>query len=122
MDISALSHGELQKLKSRIEKEIEARNKKQRGQAMDEIRSIVAKYGLKLEEMVANPATRKSRKNIAKAAAKPTKVVRESADVLYRHPDDSQLTWSGGRGRPPRWVNDWKAAGRSLEEARVTIK
>lgn len=120
MDLSAQSYGELQKLKSRIEKEIEVRNKKQRGQAMDEIKSIVAKYGLKLEEVIANPATRKSLENTTNAAAKPTKSVRKSAVVLYRHPDNSQLTWSGGRGRPPRWINDWKAAGRSLEEARVT--
>jgi len=36
-----MSLGELQKLNTRIEKEIESHGKKQRGQALDEIKSIV---------------------------------------------------------------------------------
>ena len=43
MDLSALSVGDLQKLAARIEKEIESRNKKKRGQVMEEIKTIVAK-------------------------------------------------------------------------------
>lgn len=118
MDISALSLGELQKLKTKIEKEIEGRNKKQRGQAMDEIKSIVAKYGLKLEEVISSKpaASPKTRKGAAKKPAKPAK---KASAVLYRHPENEQLTWSGGRGRPPQWIKDWKATGRSLDEARV---
>ena len=122
MNLSTLSHGELQKLKTRIEKEIESRSKKQRGRAMTEIKSIVAKYGLKLEEVISsNPAaspkarkgaTRKPVNETARSAKKPSAIV-------YRHPENAQLTWSGGRGRPPQWIKDWKAAGRSLDEARV---
>lgn len=117
MDLSALSHGELKKLKIKIEKEIESRDKKQRGQAMDEIKSIVAKYGLKLEEVIANPAARKPRI----AAAKPAKKfsTKKSAPILYRHPDNPKLTWGGGRGRRPQWIKDWEAAGRTLDEIRV---
>lgn len=116
MDISALSIAELQKLKTKIEKEIESRNKKQRGQAMGEIKSIVAKYGLKLEEVMGSPVVREPRIGTAKAAGKPAK--RDTA-ILYRHPENPQLTWAGGRGRPPQWIKEWKASGRNLDEARV---
>lgn len=117
MDISAMSVGELQKLKTRIEKEIESRNKKQRGQAMDEIKSIVAKYGLKLDEVMGKPISRKPRSEASKTAAKSAK---KPDAILYRHPENPALTWSGGRGRPPQWIKDWKASGRSLDEARIT--
>lgn len=116
MDISVMSVGELQKLKTRIEKEIESRNKKQRSQAMDEIKSIVAKYGLKLDEVMGKPVARKPRTEASKTAAKSAK---KPVAILYRHPENPSLTWSGGRGRPPQWIKDWKASGRSLDEARI---
>lgn len=53
MELTGLSLGELQKLKTRIEKEIAGRNKRQRGQALGEMKSIAAKYGLKLEDVIA---------------------------------------------------------------------
>jgi DNA-binding protein H-NS len=117
MDLSVMSLGELQKLKVKIEKEIESRSKKQRGQALDEIKSIVAKYGLKLDDVIGKPSSRPPQKGAAKVAAKPAK---KSAAILYRHPENPALTWSGGRGRPPQWIKDWKALGRSLDEARIT--
>lgn len=116
MDISVMSVSELQKLRARIEKELESRDKKQRGQAMEEIKSIVAKYGLKLDELMGKSPARKRSNGVAKAAAKPEE---KSAAILYRHPDNPHLTWSGGRGRPPQWIQEWKASGRSLDEARV---
>lgn len=122
MNLSTLSHGELQKLKTRVEKEIESRNKKQRGQAMTEIKSIVAKYGLKLEEVISSKpaASPKARQGAPrKPANKTAKSAKTPSAILYRHPENAELTWSGGRGRPPQWIKDWKASGRSLEEARV---
>ena len=116
MDLSVLSLVELQKLKTRIEKEIDGRNKKQHGQAMVEIKSIVAKYGLKLDEVIGRTVARKTPNGTAKATAKPEK---KSAAILYRHPENAQLTWAGGRGRRPQWIKDWEASGRSLDEARV---
>ena len=116
MDLSTLSVGELQKLAARIEKEIESRNKKKRGQAMEEIKSIVAKYGLKLGEVMGQPAARKPRVGAKKIADKPSK---KQAAILYRHPENPALTWTGGRGRPPKWIKDWEASGRNREEARI---
>lgn len=116
MELSAMPLGELQKLSNKIEKEIQMRRQKQRGKALGEIKSIVAKYGLKLDDVIKIPVARTSRKSVVKAA-KPAK---KSAAILYRHPQDPKLTWAGGRGRRPQWIKDWEAAGRSLDEARVT--
>ena len=116
MDLSARSIGDLQKLKTRIEKEIEVRNKKQRGQALEEIKSIVAKYGLKLDEVMGQPVARSPRDGTVKTVSRTPK---RPATILYRHPDNPAFTWTGGRGRPPQWVRDWKAAGRSLDEVRI---
>lgn len=116
MDLSVMTLGELQKLKTRTEKEIESRNKKQRGQALDEIKSIVAKYGLKLDDVIGKSAVRKSNKFAAKRAVKPAN---KTTTILYRHPQNPQLTWAGGRGRRPQWIKDWEASGRSIDEIRV---
>lgn len=116
MDISVLSVGELQKLRTNIDREIESRKRKRRGQALDEIKSIVAKYGLKLDEVmgksVAQKRSNEQRKPIARAAKK-------AATIIYRHPEYPSLIWTGGRGRPPQWIKEWKASGRSLDEARI---
>ena len=116
MELASLSLGELEKLKAKIEKEIDNRSRKQRGQALDEIKTIAAKFGLKLEDLVTNgPAKKPGRPKGAKVA-KPAK---KAAAARFRHPDNPALTWSGGRGRRPQWIKDWEASGRSLDEARV---
>lgn len=114
MNIKNLSIAELNKLKAAVEKEIDSRLKSQRNKALGEIKNIAAKYGLKLSEVVAVPTAAKQRKAKAKKAANFAE-----KKVAYRHPENPQLTWSGGRGRRPQWVKDWEAAGRSLDAARV---
>lgn len=114
MDLSALSLGELRKLSARIHKEIERRGKKQRGQALDEIKLIVAKYGLKLDDVIgkAPPPNPVGVKPVAKLA--------KSGAIAYRHPENAALTWAGGRGRRPQWIKEWLSSGRSLDEVRVS--
>ncbi len=125
MDLANLSLGELKKLQTAIEKEINGRQKQQRNKAMEEIKSVAAKYGLKLTDVVGNVAvSRKTRTAAEKSAVKATRKSAPKASakakvVLFRHPDNAALTWSGGRGRRPQWVKDWEAAGRSIEEARI---
>ncbi|MDI6748805.1 MAG: H-NS histone family protein [Rhodocyclaceae bacterium] len=115
MNLKSMSVAELNKLKKAVDKEIENRKNLQRNKALGEIKSIAAKYGLKLDELVGVSASRiKPRKTRGKKAAQPAK-----KKVLYRHPENPQLTWGGGRGRKPQWVKDWLAAGRSLDEAKV---
>jgi DNA-binding protein H-NS len=37
----------------------------------------------------------------------------------YRNPEDPSITWSG-RGRHPRWLNELLAAGRVIDDFRIT--
>lgn len=115
MNLKTMSAAELNKLKTAVEKEIESRKKTQRNKALGEIKSIAAKYGLKLSEVVSAPA---GQVKISKPKAKkPAKSAEKK--IAYRHPENPQLTWSGGRGRRPQWVKDWEAAGRLIDEAKV---
>jgi DNA-binding protein H-NS len=36
----------------------------------------------------------------------------------FKHPEDKKKTWSG-RGKQPRWVMEFLASGRSLEECTI---
>ena len=45
-------------------------------------------------------------------AAQPAK---QKAEPKYRHPENSELTWSG-RGRKPGWIAEALEAGKSLED------
>lgn len=44
--------------------------------------------------------------------------VRGRPEVAYRNPDNYSQAWTG-RGKPPRWVTEWVAGGKSLEALRV---
>ena len=39
-------------------------------------------------------------------------------DVRYRNPDQPAQAWTG-RGKPPRWINEWIQSGKSLDALRV---
>jgi len=39
-----------------------------------------------------------------------------SESLVYRNPDDPWQVWRPGRGRRPKWLNEWLASGRTLEE------
>lgn len=54
---------------------------------------------------------------------RPTKPKKERKprDVTprYRDPSNPENTWSGGKGRKPKWLADLLEAGRSLEEFEI---
>jgi len=119
VNLKNMSVAELNKLKVAIEKEISSRKKTQRNKALGEIKNIAAKYGLKLAEVVGESATPARRRKAKGKQVANKKAKSAEKKVLYRHPENPQLTWSGGRGRRPQWVKDWEAAGHSLDEAKV---
>jgi DNA-binding protein H-NS len=122
MNLANMSLGELKKLQSAVEKEINGRNKLQRNKALEEIKTVAAKYGMKLSEVVGSSSAKiKSRKSSENAPAKSkTKSAQKVKVILYRHPEHPELTWGGGRGPRPKWIKDWETSGRKLEEAKVT--
>lgn len=85
------------------------RNQERAG-VIEEIRKKIAEYGLtagdlKLASGGRTPGRRAASVTSGRAAAK------------YRGPTGE--TWSGGRGRKPRWVTEALAAGKSLSEFEI---
>ncbi len=103
MDLTKHSTPELNQLKKDIDKELKKRRRQDVKEAQKELKQVAEKYGLAVTELVPGGAT----KSATKAGV-----------VRFRHPEDPNKGWSG-RGRKPRWIKDWEAKGRSLDELRV---
>ena len=71
---------------------------------IQEVRSKIAEYEITAAELKL-------------AAPKARKGARVATTPKYRGPNDE--TWSGGRGRKPRWITDALAAGKSLLDFEV---
>lgn len=85
----------------------ELRNHERAG-VIDELRQKIAEYGLTAADL--KLTTRAAGKRAVAAA--PVK-----AAAKYRGPTGE--TWSGGRGRKPRWVTEALAAGKSLSDYEI---
>lgn len=103
MNLSSYSRQELVKLRRQIDRELESRRRVEQRTARQEVRNIVEKYGISVTDLTGGAQKRAPR------AAK--------EGPVYRHPSDPDLAWAG-RGRKPKWVKEWEAAGRPLEQLR----
>ncbi|AAQ59038.1 H-NS histone family protein [Chromobacterium violaceum] len=97
MDLSKLEFTELVALKADVENEIKRREVEEKSKAKKQIIELARAYGLSVEDV------------LSKAVA-----VRKPVEAKYRHPSDSNLTWTG-RGRKPAWVQAWIDSGKKLE-------
>lgn len=103
MNISAITTADLKDLLDRIPAEIKRREKEEKAKALKEIEALAAAHGFALEDLV---GAAKEKKERAPVAAK------------YRHPDQEDLAWTG-RGRQPKWVVEFLAAGGTLDQLKV---
>ncbi len=94
---------------AQLRKQAEDLRNHERAGVIEELRAKIAEYGLTASDLKlagrAVSAKRSGSAAPAKAAAK------------YRGP--SGETWSGGRGRKPRWVTEALAAGKSLSDYEI---
>jgi DNA-binding protein H-NS len=91
-----------------LRKQAEALRNQERAGVIEEVRQKIAEYSLTASDLklAARSGGRKSAPvAVAKTAAK------------YRSPTGE--TWSGGRGRKPRWIMEALAAGKSLSDFEV---
>lgn len=88
-----------------LRKQAQALKNQERAGVIEELRRKIAEYGLTASDL--KLATRSGRRSASavKAVAK------------YRSPTGE--TWSGGRGRKPRWITAALAAGKSLTEFEI---
>lgn len=100
MDISSLNVPQLRELQQNITEELKRREAQDKVAALNELKAFAQTRGYTLEQLL-------------EAKGKPRAAVGK-VRVKYRHPQNAELTWTG-RGRQPRWVGDWVAAGNALD-------
>ena len=103
MDISTLSLSELKDLLSIIPGEIKRREKEERAKALRDLHQLASDRGFTLDELLGEGKQKKTGKTVA---------------VKYRHPENADVAWTG-RGRQPKWVVEFIAAGGSIEQLAV---
>lgn len=104
MDLSSLTVAQLRDLQQQIPAELKRREAQEKVNILNEVRAFAKARGYALEELV-------SKEIKAKGASGKVK-------VKYRHPENAALEWTG-RGRQPKWVGVWVAAGGKMESLAV---
>ena len=98
-------------LRARGEKllaEAEELRVKELNDVIEDIKQKMKAYGLSARDLGLASSTGNRRKKSSSAPAKP------KAKARYRGPGGE--TWSGGRGRKPRWVTEALAKGKKIED------
>lgn len=93
---------------SKLRKQAEDLRTHERAGVIEEIRKKIADYGITASDLKLS-VRGGGKRAVSAQAAKPV--------AKYRSPTGE--TWSGGRGRKPRWVTEALAAGKSLTEFEV---
>lgn len=88
IDLSGMGRADLMRLIKDAEKQLKQIEKSERKAALDAAERAAKEHGFSLGELT--------------GAGKPAKT---AAPAKYRHPENSDLTWSG-RGRRPSWLRD----------------
>lgn len=99
------SLSELLAQKAALEQQIADAQREERSQAIAQVKSLMAQYGLTAADLSSRAAAGRSGRATAKVAAK------------YRDPATGD-TWSG-RGLQPKWLKARLAAGRTLADFAV---
>ena len=102
---------ELKEQAERLLAQAEELREREIADAIADIKAKIKAYGLTARDIGLAPAPS------AAPRAKSVRASRSKAPAKYRGPNGE--TWSGGRGRKPRWVVDALAKGRKLEDFRV---
>jgi DNA-binding protein H-NS len=101
MDLSSLSLIELRDLQQQIPAELKRREIVEKANVLSEMRALAKARGFSIEDFLG--------KEVKDKVSTGVKV-----RVKYRHPQNMELEWTG-RGRKPKWVEAWLAAGSSLD-------
>jgi DNA-binding protein H-NS len=95
---------------AQLRKQAEDLRNQERSGVIEELRKKIAEYGLTASDL--KLSARGGAVKRANVGAVSTK-----AAAKYRGPTGE--TWSGGRGRKPRWVTEALAAGKSLTDYEI---
>lgn len=104
-----LSVPALHKLIGELNKLAQRRQKEAVKQARQEAQQLAKEYGISLNELLEGGAGTSGKGKGRSRGKVPPK---------YRHPENPDRTWTG-RGRRPRWVQDYINSGGDIEELRI---
>ena len=99
-------------LKAQAEKlmaQAEEMRQRETEQAIEDIKAKMKAFGLTPQDLGFGGAS--ARRSAAKRRSPATKAAK------YQGPNGE--TWSGGRGRKPRWVTEALASGKTLEDLQI---
>jgi DNA-binding protein H-NS len=92
--------------KAALEQEIEATQKRERSDAINQVKSLMAQYGLTVADLAGRPAGGNGGKGGVAKGAKVAPKFRNSA---------TGDTWSG-RGLQPKWLKAALASGKKIDD------
>lgn len=92
---------------AQLRKQAEELRNRERAGVIEEVRQKIAEFGLTAADLKLSTRT-PGKRSVSAAPAKAAK---------YRGPAGE--SWSGGRGRKPRWVTEALAAGKSLSDYEI---
>lgn len=92
---------------AQLRKQAEDLRNQERAGVIEEVRKKIAEYGLTASDL--KLGVRGGKRSVGAAAPK--------SAAKYRSPTGE--TWSGGRGRKPRWITEALTAGKSLSEFEI---
>lgn len=93
---------------AQLRKQAEELRNHERAGVIEEIRQKIAEFGLTAADLKLSTRATGGKRSVSAAPSKAAK---------YRGPAGE--TWSGGRGRKPRWVTEALAAGKSLSDYEI---
>lgn len=105
----------IQKEITRLQKQAQALQNKQRSPVVASIVRSMREYDITPEEIAA--AYNNNKKKPARAAARPAQAAsaaKRSVPPKYKHPETG-ATWTG-RGKAPRWITEAEAEGKGRDQ------
>lgn len=105
VDLTGFTVAELRALSEEVKNQLAKAEEDERRQAFEAIVEAAKKVGLAPKDLL----RRYGHDGPAPAAPK------EASAAAYRNPENPAETWAG-RGRKPRWVNEWLESGKSLDD------
>lgn len=112
----AMQRRKIEKEIVRLQKQAAALEQKQRMPVINEIIRTMREYDITPDDIAAvfNRRGRGPAKSASTTtASSPASTVRKPVPPKYRNPE-TDATWSG-RGKPPRWITDAEAEGKSRD-------
>ena len=97
---------ELDKQIAELQNRKQAILKEQRTQKLNEAKAIIKQFGFTASDL-----------GIAAGVNKNVLVsIKKTLEAKYANPNDPSLTWHGGKGPKPKWVNEFLKNGGNLAD------